>query len=69
MRRGGFALELLCIRGSISTYGLRVTVLHGWRIFYNAYAQFLQGAPTRLENWVRNDPSAMSMTMYAAIFR
>jgi glycosyltransferase involved in cell wall biosynthesis len=35
---------------------LRVTVQHGWRIFYNPYAQFWQGAQTRLENWVRNEP-------------
>ena len=37
---------------------LRITVQHGWRIFYNSYAQFMQGAHTRLENWVRNDPYA-----------
>lgn len=37
---------------------LRVTVRHGWRIFYNAYAKFVQGAPTRLENWTRKDRDA-----------
>ena len=31
---------------------LRVTVQHGWRIFYNAWAQFAQLAPTRLEEWI-----------------
>ncbi len=37
---------------------LRVTVEHGWRIFYNSYAQFYQLAHTRLEDWVRNEPGA-----------
>ena len=37
---------------------LRVTVAHGWRIFYNAYARFYQGAQTRLEQWVANAPDA-----------
>jgi cellulose synthase/poly-beta-1,6-N-acetylglucosamine synthase-like glycosyltransferase/glycosyltransferase involved in cell wall biosynthesis len=31
---------------------LRVTVRHGWRIFYNAFAQFYQIGPTRLEEWL-----------------
>ena len=37
---------------------LRVTVQQGLRIFYNSYAQFRQGAQTRLENWVQNSPDA-----------
>jgi cellulose synthase/poly-beta-1,6-N-acetylglucosamine synthase-like glycosyltransferase/glycosyltransferase involved in cell wall biosynthesis len=37
---------------------LRVTVQHGWRIFYNAFARYYQGALTRLEQWVANSPDA-----------
>jgi cellulose synthase/poly-beta-1,6-N-acetylglucosamine synthase-like glycosyltransferase/glycosyltransferase involved in cell wall biosynthesis len=37
---------------------LRVTVMHGWRIFYNSYAQFDQVALTRLEQWIKNAPDA-----------
>ena len=36
---------------------LRVTIEHGWRIFYNAYAQFPQHGPSRLEMWLRDDRS------------
>ena len=37
---------------------LRVTVQLGWRIFYNSYAQFQQGALTRLEQWLQIAPDA-----------
>ena len=31
---------------------------HGWRIFYNSYAQFEQRGFSLLEMWLRNDPGA-----------
>ena len=37
---------------------LRITVQHGWRIFYNAWAQFKQGDPGRLEYWASDAPGA-----------
>jgi cellulose synthase/poly-beta-1,6-N-acetylglucosamine synthase-like glycosyltransferase/glycosyltransferase involved in cell wall biosynthesis len=54
---GGFAEDPRYPRLDIDLC-LRVTVQHGWRIFYNAYAQFKQGALTRLEQWVKNAPDA-----------
>jgi glycosyltransferase involved in cell wall biosynthesis/GT2 family glycosyltransferase len=54
---GGFAGEPRYPRLDIDLC-LRVTVHHGWRIFYNAYAQFRQGALTRLEQWTQNEPDA-----------
>ena len=47
---------------------LRVTVQHGWRIFYNSYAQFPQGAHTRLEQWVRERNPTPPATMRASVF-
>ena len=47
---GGFAEKPQYPRLDIDLC-LRVTVQHGWRIFYNAWAQFPQVAPTRLEEW------------------
>jgi cellulose synthase/poly-beta-1,6-N-acetylglucosamine synthase-like glycosyltransferase/glycosyltransferase involved in cell wall biosynthesis len=51
---GGFAPDPSYPRLDVDLC-LRVTVEHGWRIFYSPYAKFLQVAPTRLEAWVRED--------------
>jgi GT2 family glycosyltransferase/glycosyltransferase involved in cell wall biosynthesis/2-polyprenyl-3-methyl-5-hydroxy-6-metoxy-1,4-benzoquinol methylase len=50
---GGFAEKPQYPRFDIDLC-LRVTVQHGWRIFYNAWAQFPQVGPTRLEEWVNS---------------
>ncbi len=54
---GGFIVNPRYPRHDIDLC-LRVTLEHGWRIFYNPYAQFHQLGHTRLEDWVRNEPDA-----------
>lgn len=54
---GGFAQNPRYPRLDIDLC-LRITVMHGWRIFYNAYAKFDQVALTRLEQWIKNAPDA-----------